>query len=390
VIHTRFGLRSSITTLRTKQEVKQCHIVIINDMDLYKVHPVSNFLYEKKGSKYNTLKTKGQIVVRFLNWFVENHFTFGELEARLSTLSFDKVEYYINWLVSEGKSKSTILNNQLTLKEFMGFLIRNGIINNKETIQEYNERLSNKSNSFFQLYRRPNPRQTELVHELNLNYIISFIRLAIKHTTPIALGVYLQFFGGLRRGDCVNLTRSSVKSKGSYGEFGLEIDIRERNLRTDLKDFDGTDGVKKPRIQVVFANRLLPLIYEQHSKTYDDITGQGALFVDKNGFPMSGRTYQQQFNRLKKIFIEKLLQSDNLEASSYGLYLSNRRWSTHIGRGTFSNWIAESTGNPLDVAIARGDSNIESSLSYMEQSETFLNGVNEVLNIMYENAWEYE
>ncbi|ATH59649.1 hypothetical protein BJG89_04835 [Staphylococcus nepalensis] len=356
---------------------------------MYKVHPVSNYLYEKKDTKYNTLKSKGQIVVKFLNWFCKNCFIFKEPEARLSHLNIDKIEFYINSLVSEGKSKSTILNNQLTLKEFMRFLIENEIIINKETIQSYYERLNNKHNSFFQLYKKTSSKQIELVHELNINYIISFIRLAITHTNPIALGVYLQFFGGLRRGDCVNLTTSSIKPKGAFGEFGLELDIKERNLRPDLKNFDGTDGVKKPRTQVVFANRLLPSIFEQHLKTYEDISGETALFVDKNALPMSGRTYQQQFNKLKKIFIKKLLHSNNIEVSSYGLYLNNRRWSTHIGRGTFSNWIAESTGNPLDVAIARGDSNIESSLIYLEQSNTFLNGVNDVLNKMYENAWKY-
>src|SRR5690625_3036882 len=138
----RFGLRTSLTTLRTRQQVKQCHIVTINNMGLYKVHPVSNFLYEKKGSKYNTLKTKGQVIVMFLNRLIENPFIFNEREVRLSTLGFHKVEYYINALVSEGKSKSTVLNNEHTLRELMGFLIRYEIIQDETIIHEYNQRLN--------------------------------------------------------------------------------------------------------------------------------------------------------------------------------------------------------------------------------------------------------
>ncbi|WP_411954738.1 hypothetical protein ACKXGF_02580 [Alkalibacillus sp. S2W] len=384
----KFALRSSKSTLKTGQDIHMCHIVVLNDKGLFKVHPVSNFLYTKRGAKYNTLKSRGQIITSFLNWLNKNIFIFDESEARLSTLDFFKVEYYLNQLVSENKSAVTINHNILVLRDFLFYLVEIRVINNPSTVSEIQTRKVDRFNNFFDLYSKPNSSESDdLIHEIHPNYIIEFLQLAYKYTNPIALGVYMQFFGGLRRGDVVNLTRSSLKSRGAYGELGLEAIIRNRNLRPDLIDSDGTNDVKKPRNQVIFSNKLLAKFYESHLKSYKDNSGNNALFVDSNKMPMSGATYQYYFNKLKSIFIEKLLKSNNIEVSTYGLYLDSKQWSTHIGRGTFSNWVAETTSNPLDVAIARGDKSVESSLVYMEKSKTFLDGVNKVINSMYDEAW---
>jgi len=387
----KYGIRTSKTTLQTGLTIQQCHIVQINEKGLTIVHPISYFLYEKKGVRYNTLKIKGQVVSRFLNWLMETHFAFGEREARLSKLDFFKIEYYINQLVADGKSKATINQNKRVLKELLLFLLNKKIITNPTVIEESKNRLENYDRSFFDIYANPSPARVDnLIHEIHPSLIFTFLNMSFKYTNPIALGVCMQFFGGLRRGECVNLTRESIKTIGSFGEFGLEVDIKHRELRPELKDYDGKNGVKKPRTQVIFSNKLLPKFYEHHLMTYKDTTGKNALFVDGHGKPMTGHTYEYYFKRLKRIFIKKLIENENIENSTYGLHLDSKKWSTHIGRGTFSNWIAETTSNPLDVAIARGDKSIESSLSYMERSPTFLKGVNEVINKMYENAWNIE
>ena len=45
------------------------------------------------------------------------------------------------------------------------------------------------------------------------------------------------------------------------------------------------------------------------------------------------------------------------------------KWSTHIGRGIFSNVIASVSKNILEIAQARGDSQLDSSLTYLSDSD---------------------
>ena len=51
-----------------------------------------------------------------------------------------------------------------------------------------------------------------------------------------------------------------------------------------------------------------------------------------------------------------------------GLHLNQIKWSTHIGRGTFSNLLAEFAENPYEIAQPRGDNNLNSSLAYIKRS----------------------
>lgn len=387
-MNLKFGIRSSKTELRNGTLVHQCLIVVTNEEGLFVVHPLSNILLKDKSKKYNTQKSKAQAIVSFLNWYNENHFVFNEEEPRLSKLDFFKVEYFLNTLVEEGKSASTIASVKKGMISLLSFLMDNNMLE-EEMVLEYQKRKL-REGDFFELHSNPSRHSNnDLIHEIRKEYIAAFLDLAFKHVNPIALGVCMQIFGGLRSGDCVNLTRDSVTSKGAYGTFGLELDIKFRDLRPDLKDYDGSSGVKKPRRQVVFPNKFLPEFYEHHLRNYEDTSGKNALFIDTQGLPMTGRTYQYYFQKLKRIFIDSLLSSNNLEAVTYGMYLNSKKWSTHIGRGTFSNWISEATANPLDVALARGDSSLQSALTYMEHSESFMNGIHEVVNKMYEQAVKY-
>ncbi|HDR7862139.1 TPA: hypothetical protein QCY32_005549, partial [Bacillus toyonensis] len=60
-------------------------------------------------------------------------------------------------------------------------------------------------------------------------------------------------------------------------------------------------------------------------------------------------------------------------------------WSTHIGRGTFTNLIAENTDNPLEIAFHRGDDNLLSALTYMVKTDRMRKKIEDKFDNMHEN-----
>ena len=60
------------------------------------------------------------------------------------------------------------------------------------------------------------------------------------------------------------------------------------------------------------------------------------------------------------------------------------KWSTHIGRGTFTNIVAENAENPYEIAHLRGDSSIDSSLTYMVSTERIHKKIEEKFSNMHE------
>ena len=109
------------------------------------------------------------------------------------------------------------------------------------------------------------------------------------------------------------------------------------------------------------------------------------LFVNDYGKPMSEETYRNRFNDLKNAFIEYL---DGIKPSVAN-ELREHRWSTHIGRHLFTNYIIktglvnDSLGQPQAkiVAALRGDTNINSALKYLN-SKAILEAIDKNVKLM--------
>jgi|UniRef100_A0A8R1HVV5 integrase len=216
----------------------------------------------------------------------------------------------------------------------------------------------------------PRNKQGHIAHDLPEQYILPFIELAVKTANPIALGIYMQCFGGIRQGELVNIRKSDVNSIGSYGEFGLVVRLEQKTLRMDIKDSAGSSGVKKPRRQIVFPIQdWLQMLYRNHIENYPPMDGSDALFVNRDGKAMSGQSYRAYFSKLKKEFLKQLRKSSNPDDLIYAVKLEEYKWSTHLGRGIFTNLLAEEADNPYDIALPRGDSNLASSLVYQGNTE---------------------
>ena len=73
----------------------------------------------------------------------------------------------------------------------------------------------------------------------------------------------------------------------------------------------------------------------------------------------------------------------NLKA--YALTLRSYDWSTHIGRGIFSNMTSEVAGNAAEIAVMRGDKNLNSSIVYITDTSVIEKKVVSLMEKFYED-----
>ncbi|WP_231571297.1 tyrosine-type recombinase/integrase [Gordoniibacillus kamchatkensis] len=366
-------------------------IVLINDTNNRQVvHPITQFLFENwKYREYNTQKIHANNLIQFLNWLLIN-----QRQLRVSSLSdiqFKHATAFLNLLTREGKSRTTVMSIQRTLTQFYYYLSKKGLLA-KITDQLFQKKsipqLPNKKYvaSPFKGVILPSNGDSNIAHMIPEKYILPFIETVVRVANPIALGVYIQFFGGLRQGELVNLRRTDVTSIGAFGEDGLILKLRKNVLRPDLIDSSGAAGVKKERTQLVFpVNDWLQILYKNHLNTYKATDGSDALFVNRDGRAMSGRGYRYYFEKAKEAFLGLLKHSDDPKDKIAALKLRGYKWSTHIGRGIFTNLLAEEAQNPYDIALPRGDSSLSSSIVYQGNTLRMKENLEARMNDLYKD-----
>lgn len=244
--------------------------------------------------------------------------------------------------------------------------------------------LIQKENKYFYPAILPSQSNKNNEHHFPIKHLPLFFEVANLVAKPIALGLYLQIFGGLRVGEVVNIRRSSIKH--SVNKRTIVVDLKENMFRTDLKDSDGANYVKKPRKQsILVIQDWFDQLYEDHMELFLYKEKTGALFVNRDGKAMSAKSYRQHFEKVKKYFIHCLKNCEDHNDKLLGHHLSMSKWSTHIGRGIFSNMLAEFAENPYDIAVPRGDSSLLSSLRYVKGTVRFREKLEERLSQMYED-----
>lgn len=203
---------------------------------------------------------------------------------------------------------------------------------------------------------------------------IKLINIARNIAPDIALGICFQFFGGLRRSEVVNLTRQNIKDRGN----GLILEIRDNQklLFPNIKNTSHIQ-VKNPRNQSLLINDLTLKIYKEHSERLENMKRKKIynnphyLFVsERTGLPITGKQYHSKFMKVKNALLKSLSEEENI--NDY-LLLAENSWSTHIGRGVFTNFLLDLGLNPTQIAIARGDKNINSALAYVDEKTAIEN-----------------
>ncbi|WP_066297965.1 hypothetical protein [Bacillus sp. FJAT-29937] len=348
------------------------------------VHPITDFIFTNwKFSSYNTQRKHALNVSSFLNYIIDKK---HRLKVKsLNDLDITHGEKYLNSLTEEGKARETVKDQERTLTLFYYYLSKKECLPQvpSKTFESYFNTNGKKVHiSPFKNVIFPSYSSKETEHTFPIEHLPLLFEIACLIAKPIVLGLYLQIFGGLRVGEVVNVKRSSIKHTLN-GESVL-INLKENMLRTDLKDTDGANYVKKPRKQsVLILQNWFNQLYNDHQELFTCSDGTSALFVNRDGKAMSAKSYRQYFDKVKKYFIYCLKNSNNINDKLLAHHLNMSKWSTHIGRGIFSNMLAEYAKNPYEIAVPRGDSSLLSSLRYLKGTTRFRKKLEERLNHMH-------
>lgn len=367
--------------LHTDGKIEKRHFSVIaiknTNVDTHVIHPLSTFILDNwKHKEFNTQRKHSLNLVKFLNYLIENKFKLKI--SNLSDLTIHHGTSYLNYLTAQGLQKETVTDAERTLTKFYIWLLDNkyNINIDKSELKLVNSDFGSYIDSPFKpIY--PNLTYKTIEHNLPISYIPLLLEVAINVATPTAFGIYLQLFGGLRISEVINIKKDQLSRQLKKGNF--LVNLKNQNFRTDLKEHA---SVKKPRKQQVFdINGWGSNLYKDHIKLFKGNTS--ALFINRNGEAMSERSYRQYFKKVKDTFIELLENHGDLEQKLLAKNLKYLKWSSHIGRGTFTNLVAEEADNAYEIAHLRGDSNINSSLTYIVATEHIHKKIEEKFHNMH-------
>ncbi|MDG5471752.1 hypothetical protein P6709_08325 [Jeotgalibacillus sp. ET6] len=362
-------------------------------------HPLSNFIkstFDRKSLALKTQKNYAEEIKKFLNYILDCISDEEEmfLELRSNGISGLKLKHgssYITSLTQRVRANEIIAQQvrdaDRMLTKFYFWLSEQGLITENIQYREDIRSIKGKKTVIilspfdnFELGTEyPNMRDmgrgSDNLHDFGngrLDLVNLFIRIAELEAPDIALGIALQCYGGLRKGEVVNLLRSSVKEPYRNGSGEFTLNIKDNwDVLFSHKKLTVAEQVKKTRIQAVFKAPIVLEMYGKHKNLLSRLEKKGlikneqALFCSiHTGQPISGISYWERFTKVKNKFLSILLVNDE-EAYQR---LTSKSWSTHVGRGIFTNMLVFLLGwSASEVMIARGDSNIQSSKSYIEE-----------------------
>ncbi|MEB4859535.1 tyrosine-type recombinase/integrase [Priestia megaterium] len=357
--------------------------IILKDinLDIHVIHPLTQFIFDNwKSREFNTQRKHANNIVKFLNYLLLNKKNLSVNTLR--DLNFSHGTQYLNSLSSEGVNRTTVKGAERTLTSFYYWLTKHHVLNHISQ-----DLFTKKEAQFFSYYESPfhplypNEKPKEIEHILPNEYIPLFLEIATLVAKPIALGIYFQIFGGLRISEVVNLKRTQVSRRMQTGDFTLKL--AKQNFRPDLKE---DASVKKVRTQrVMQISDWGQILFKDHIRLFIPLDQSDALFVNRDKKALSQRSYRQYFQKIKDTFIKTLEEHGDNEQKLLAQHLKCQKWSTHIGRGTFTNMIAEDAENPYEIAHLRGDSDITSSLTYMVSTERIHKKIEEKMSHMHQH-----
>lgn len=370
-------------------------------------HPLTSFILSLSDS-LNTQKKAGYTVCSFLNYInqeIENgNDEFIDLKnTGLNGLDWNHGYEFLTYSKEAlGNKRDTLRSKADTLVLLYDYLIDNKVLSEDVTLTKtivindsgkakevpISPFKSGRYKFYFGQKEKPNK-----IKDLDSRLWNIFFETCEEIAPQLKLGAYLQFMGGLRAGEIVNLTIDALDIDYDNEEVYLDVRDRQGELFKDRGVRTDASQVKKRRLnQIVFnpygdlipiLNNHLKLINDEKIRTKSPY--ENALFVNRDGNPMTGDNYSERFYKIKKAFLEKV------KLVSYSEYkeLSNTKWGTHIGRGIFTNFVineglADSpTGTPLPRVLAdlRGDTSSTASEAYIESRTTVKNTREKINNL---------
>lgn len=347
--------------------------------------PLTQFLikeYRNKGNSLNSQRNAAYTVTSFLN-FIHQQVSKGmypELyDFGLKALTLQMGADYITFLSMRNRAgelaKTYVLNKILYLNRFYVWLSKQKIIDEKIKITTKTKTYRGRKTEVISLFEDNDldiifPTKSTYKH-LHLKdfgidgkeLILLFLQTARREDPMMTFGIVLQMFCGLRRAEVVNLMEFDFK----WSSNNLVIKIRDHQDPLFLHLSDTSDvEVKTPGDQICLFTEIVETHYKQHMKFLEGCKKRKhkGLFVNLNtGVAISGKSYAERFNKIKEKFLEALLKKNDIK--NYYLLINND-WSTHIGRGIYTNLLISLGLTATQVALLRRDKNIHSAEAYQE------------------------
>lgn len=370
---------------------KQYVVLKIKDVETESeiIHPISDFVLSNwKHRSFNTMKASAFTVAMFLNFLLENK---GHYNLKnLSQLEPVHGTAFLNELTYNKTPKKTVKKHERILTSFFKFLIEKGIM--MESKFELKEQLipnysKTVTKSPFKEVEYFNNSTSYSIHQLPDEYILRFLEVAYQVNSCISLGIYMQFFGGLRTGEVCNLRVKDLQLLGPYGEDGFLLNLSaDRHLRDDLVNTTGSDYIKSKRWQIVFGfKNWSGLFYKRHmsSQFLEHVSGDSPLFINRDGLALTGASYYYHFKKVKAVFLRTLRESPHAQDRLNAIVLESGKWSSHLGRGVFSNLLAEEAENLYDVSFPRGDKSFQSVKPYLANTSRIKKKIESKISEIY-------
>lgn len=350
--------------------------------------PLSLFVkhvYGRFGQGLNTQRVVASEIVKFLN-FCKNNLEEEEFqilkEKGISGLDLIHGAKYITYQTLRSKQgeieSDYVYRMERFLIKFYKWLLNRNIITMDEFISDSNISPFNDIELGTLYPKKLESISSKLVDfgEDRIKLVHNFLLIAEEICPDVALGFAFQFFGGLRRSEVVNLVKDSFSMPGFGENFvnnnsSIILKVRDNQDKLFLHlDTLVTEQVKKPRDQMVLPFNILKRLIEKHKNELKileqtgKIINKDALFIDKKtGLAINGQQYNRRFNKVKMAFL-KFLSDNNYRDFDY---LNDNPWSTHIGRGVFTNIMLDQTEDVIATVIARGDKTLDTVLDYIDR-----------------------
>lgn len=326
-------------------------------------------------------------VIPFLNYVYFNKYDIN----RLTEVNVDMVRHYMNdyglcklpdddefTARSENTVKTNIYYILSFLEEFIdanpsSLLKRSDLIKDVEVYSKSARRyVTKKVPAFKVVYNsEPNPIFRDIpekAFEIIMNEIITNYR-------DILMLAALQAFAGMRPSEACNVRRpDSLLGPGIVFSYidgkvhDVSIDLKRKYvLRSDLVD---VGGIKKFRTQRVYPQFLKVFIdcYNLYMQFIDDRKYEseyGPLSINRQGKAYTYHSYLYRFRKAVKSAQIKMRDSDDPETVYYSFLLDEQNISPHILRHWFSVKLTLYGEDASGLQYWRGDSSIESSLTYI-------------------------
>ena len=375
---------------------------------IYQISSLSSYIYLVYGhSEYNTQLQAAKNICTFLNFLINNTKSNHSSDIKsngLYALTIQDFADFINYLTYiKQDSYLTVKQYERRITRFYAFLSEIGILdknliniapNPKNNKPHYVSPFDELNNKYLVHFPSKHKRKAGILKDMNEDMIALFINYARIYYPHIVLGIELECCGGLRGAELVNLKVDDITTYPTKNYMKTSIKDHQYSLFASRNISLQNSQVKKPRNgQVIFNfNGQLFDLWDAHMKYLEDNSRdkKNPLFVNADGYAMSGDSYRKQFDKLKFDFITFLEDNGYYENAEQ---LRSKKWSTHIGRHIYTNYLLktgvlnDSFGKPNAefLAVLRGDSSLESASTYIDES-VLLENISKSLELLGQMA----